>query len=387
MKDAGFDFFVSYNSRDVTLARRLTERLAADGYRVWFNEYCVHSEQQAEFQLLINRGLDRCREAVIVVGPGYAASPYCNVEVERILRRLPPDRIHVVVGDGLDRLLQLYPELEAASRSGPIETEIMRALAPDTASSPPGVELGRHEWIVREAGFAFDSSAWVVEPESRFREAAWAGALAMGGAPERTEHHTFAATFGMDARLLTDYARLDGAQADRIRERMVRPDDEAEANDRRRLLEELTYFREEASRVLSSATRPADDVPGAPEPVPGSRGRWRGEIEELGVHLYSMRIAGREVKQRLYSFRLGALPAIFRIYKLSFLHPLFGDTPFVVRFIFRFPDEPRSFYRAIPWCDALVGTFRVLGGQLPANAEELATLSADFTRRMRGGAA
>jgi hypothetical protein len=366
------DYFVSYSSYDVALARRMVERLLGEGRQVWFSEYRVHSDRQEKFQHLINEGIDASREAVLVIGARYADSPYCNVEVERLLRRKQLDRIHLCVVDtgGLERLLGLYPELADGPRRWPVEPKA-------------NLQLGRREWVVRDAGFAIDLSAWAPEPRSLFREDAWADAFSLAGLQGRPEHHTFTATEGLEARLSIHYARVDGAEADLIRARYVGTDDVAETADRRRLKEELRYFRTEADRVFKAVTRPADFVPGDHEPPPRSVGQWRGDVEELGVHLFSVRIAAHEIKQRLFTFRLSALPAIFRMYKLSFLHPLLAEAPFVVRFMFRFPDDQRAFFRAIPWCDALVGSLRLLGDAIPTSTE-LVEQSADFARQMRG---
>jgi hypothetical protein len=105
-------------------------------------------------------------------------------------------------------------------------------------------------------------------------------------------------------------------------------------------------------------------------------------MQELGVHLFSSTIAGREIAQRLFSFRLVALRTIFRIYKLAFLHPLL-DAPFVVRFVFRFPDDLRTFYPGVPWCDALVTSLRLVDEAVPTNSEFVDRTSG-FVRAMRG---
>jgi len=367
------DYFVSYSSHDVAPARCIVERLLGEDRRVWFSEYYVRSDRQERFQQLINEAIDRSREAVLVVGARYADSPYCNVEVERLLRRKRLDRIHLCVVDpgGLERLFGLYPELANGPLRWPIE--------PRT-----NVLLGGREWVVRDAGFAIDISAWAPEPRSHSREDAWADAFALAGLQGRPEHHTFRATEGLEARLSIHYARVDGAEADLIRARYRGTDDDAETADRRRLKEELRYFQAEADRVFKAVTRPADFVPGDyGVPPPRSVGQWRGEVEEFGVHLFSVRIAGHEIKQRLFTFRLGALPAIFRMYKLSFLHPLLAEAPFVVRFMFRFPDDRRAFFRAIPWCDALVGSLRLLDNAIPTSTA-LVEQSLDFVRQMNG---
>ncbi len=385
-----YDCFVSYNSRDVAFARQLSERLSGEGYQVWFNEYRVHSDQQARFQHLINRGLDRCERAILIVGAGYATSPYCNVEVERILRLVPLERIALVELHSPADLLDLYPELAIGPTRIRGDEDPLEALhARGALRAPPALApippRGRHEWIVREASFAFDNSTWAVEPGSMLRADAWSEALSFSGQP-RAERTTFVATEGIDARLLLEYAQLEGLQADRIRARMMRADDEAEADDRRRLREELEAFRLEAEQVFAQATRRGDGTGELAARQPGSWGRWESRLEEVGVHLYSARIGGREIKQRLFSFRLPALPAIFRVYKLSFLHPVFGDAPFVVRFVFRFRDDERAFFAALPWCDALVGSFRLVAEQ-PLQDDELRRLGSAFGRRLRGGGA
>jgi hypothetical protein len=370
LKDS-HEYFVSYNSRDVAIARRMVERMRSESRGVWFSEYEVHSYEQRQFQQRINEGIDASRGAVLVVGARYAESPYCNIEVERLLRRLPLGRIHLCVADtaGLERLLVLYPELLKAPRDWPVEPA-------------PVLPLGRAEWVVRNAGFAFDTSVWALERGSRLREDAWADAFGMAGAREGLEHCTFVAKDGLQARLSLHYAELDGTEAQSIRGRYASPEDERETADRQRLQEEFRYFENEAKRVFQAVTRPARLVPGNHDPARGSVGKWRGGFEEVGAHLFSSRVGTQEIKQRVFSFRQTEIPARFRLYKLSFLHPHFSEAPYAVRFLFRFPDDQTAFFRGVPWCDALVTSFRLLDEAATSTA--LIERSADFVQRMKG---
>jgi formylglycine-generating enzyme required for sulfatase activity len=79
--------FLSYKSEDVMIARALTERLMACGHDVWFNEYRVLLDEYADFQALIDRGIDRSDQAILLTNKKWAESPYCQLEILRILRR------------------------------------------------------------------------------------------------------------------------------------------------------------------------------------------------------------------------------------------------------------------------------------------------------------
>ncbi len=378
------DFFVSYKSGDVAFCRRLVERLRAHGYQTWFNEYDVHSDQQPEFQYLINKGIDAAQWGILVLGAGYTDSAYCNVEVERLLRRLPPERLVPITVDGFDdkpdeaaRFARMYPEVMArAVPVGNDEGVLYRRLhelgalsEPLTAVRPEALE--RHRWSAREAGFSFDNSIWAVEVGSLFREQVWHDVLSYSG-QRRTEYHTFYATEEIEAKLLLDYERLDGSQAEAIRTRMQSPAEKAEEDDRRRLKEELTYFQQEAGLIAAVADRTIDPLEGEKTSLAGYRKAGAVSshaVEEIGVHMYSLAVAGTDIKQRLFSFRLPALDAIFRVYKISFLHPLFEQSPFVVRIAFRFPNDLQAFYRGLPWCDCLVNSF-LLTEKTSQNDEE-----------------
>ena len=81
-------FFISYNSRDVRLARSLSERLRMYGYGAWFNEYNVSHDKQKDFQALVNRGIDDSTHAILLANniqkrcqaPRYSVGPTTVVE-------------------------------------------------------------------------------------------------------------------------------------------------------------------------------------------------------------------------------------------------------------------------------------------------------------------
>src|SRR5436309_12430237 len=103
--------FISYKSDDVGFVRPICERLLAEGYAPWFNEYHVPYDRVGEFQRFINRGIDESTWGLLFVNNGFALSPFCNIEVERLLRRLPIEQLIIFhLGDAALFDL-LYPEL------------------------------------------------------------------------------------------------------------------------------------------------------------------------------------------------------------------------------------------------------------------------------------
>lgn len=85
--------FISYKSNDAALVRTIAETLMSHGVRVWFAEYEVLLSNYEEFQLAIDRGIDRCEYAILFATQEWAESRWCQVEIGRIMQRIRMDRI------------------------------------------------------------------------------------------------------------------------------------------------------------------------------------------------------------------------------------------------------------------------------------------------------
>lgn len=91
--DRQYDLFVSYKSDNVDVARAVTEALLASDVRVWFAEYEVVLDNYNNFQKSIDLGIDSSRYALIFTNRDWATSKYCQLEIDRIVQRIPHEAI------------------------------------------------------------------------------------------------------------------------------------------------------------------------------------------------------------------------------------------------------------------------------------------------------
>lgn len=106
--------FISYKSEDAVAVRMIAEQLRAQGASVWFAEYDVTISKRAEFQVAIDTAIAECDYGLCFTNDVYAGSEYCRDELEKLLRRLPPERIVEVGLPGGDRTHGLFPTLSSS---------------------------------------------------------------------------------------------------------------------------------------------------------------------------------------------------------------------------------------------------------------------------------
>lgn len=80
-----FDFFISYKSEDVEIARRVSDMLIANGYKVWFAEYIILLTDRQRFQEAVDDGIARSKYGIVFSNDLYAGSPHCRKELEQLL--------------------------------------------------------------------------------------------------------------------------------------------------------------------------------------------------------------------------------------------------------------------------------------------------------------
>ncbi len=93
VRQGPWEVFLSYKSENANLVRVVAEKLIARGARVWFAEYNVLTGNYHDFQGEIDRGIDESAFGVIFSNNQWADSPYCRLEIDRLLSRLPKERI------------------------------------------------------------------------------------------------------------------------------------------------------------------------------------------------------------------------------------------------------------------------------------------------------
>ena len=357
--------FFSYKSENVGIVRNVYERLSAQGIWVWMNEYRVKHDQQKNFQHLINTGIDSSEFGVLFVGKSYARSSYCHVEIERILRRIPHNKIVVIKLEHSEYFDKLYPEFvgksylcqgdenkvyQALSAAGVIPEGIS---ATETVKSPES-----HLWFVKEAGFVFDNYKWAVDSSSRFDGLTDREKLKFSDSYKTEYHRFYREVNGYTVKLLLDYENYDEIQAGFLEERLSAEDRDKvltadfEQDERQRLIDEMNRFPGEAANSYEQI-RMANKWVGSQLNPP----EWNiSLVKEIGVHMLIMRDRKHLFRHRMFTFTIPKLNYIFRVYKLVLPHPQ-HKKPLRIRFIFCFNNNLEYFFRSVPYADELVASF------------------------------
>jgi len=257
-----YDFFISYSSFDVAVARRIAEQLMSHGYRVWFDEYVILVKGRSKFREAIAEGLARSQRGLLIVGDHYAASQYCRFEAEELDRRLP-------AGATLPFLLGPQTEFQRAFSalspsaipltSNEPHNELLRKLKEMNLTAGAATSQLRsgdpeNRWHVREAALSFARSGWRLDPGSQFRAMVWNDLPSPEGGA-RSEFHRLSWLGGADIRLSFDYERQSGMSARRLLERHQILPSEYVAADRARLEEELDHYEREREILFRSVPR------------------------------------------------------------------------------------------------------------------------------------
>lgn len=353
--------FISYKSEDVSIVRRVSERLCSQSIPVWMNEYNVCHDRQDKFQHLINQGIDASQYGLLFVTKAYARSSYCHVEIERLLRRIPHDRIVVLKLEESQHFAELYPRLhdrgyQVGTDEQAIYTALHQAGAIDRHLEPASTPFHPHPWHVREAGFSFDNDQWVVDTASRFSGLSQRDTLKFSSV-DKTEYHWFYRDIeGHRIRLLLDYELYDEHQADYLQHRLQARDKERvraadfEQDERQRLIDEMQRFPEEVANAYSQILIASGKHTSSASTISME------DISEIGVHMLIKEDRGKFFRHRMFTFGIKSENMIVRVYKLVLLHPQF-EQPFRIRFIFCFSNDLRYFFSTVPWADQLVDTF------------------------------
>lgn len=90
-----YDFFISYKSENVDLARAVADHLTASGHRVWFAEYEILLYDRDQFEMEIDDGIRHSRYGLVFLNDIYAASRHCGREIAQ-LEAQKPDFVLIV---------------------------------------------------------------------------------------------------------------------------------------------------------------------------------------------------------------------------------------------------------------------------------------------------
>jgi len=86
-KPLSFDFFISYKSENVDLARIVADHLIASGQKVWFAEYEILLYDRDKFEMAIDSGIHDCRYGLAFLNSAYATSKHCGREIVQLLAK------------------------------------------------------------------------------------------------------------------------------------------------------------------------------------------------------------------------------------------------------------------------------------------------------------
>ncbi|MBT9315887.1 TIR domain-containing protein [Leptothoe spongobia] len=77
--DQMIQIFVSYSEEDIAIQEKVRKRLMREGFTVWVNT--VDIPTTTDFQLAINRGIEKADNIVFLLSPSSLASQYCQQEL------------------------------------------------------------------------------------------------------------------------------------------------------------------------------------------------------------------------------------------------------------------------------------------------------------------
>jgi hypothetical protein len=97
VESPAFDLFISYKSENANAVREVADALIAGGLKVWFAEYQILLGNYADFEAAIRRGIESSRYALVFTNDLWAASPYCQLEID-----------HILAQHGAGRLLEVF---------------------------------------------------------------------------------------------------------------------------------------------------------------------------------------------------------------------------------------------------------------------------------------
>jgi len=106
-----FDFFISYKSQNVQIARKIADQMIADGMRVWFAEYQILLEKREDFLFAIERGLSQSEYGIAITNNNYIQSECCKYELENLLRNCGSKKIIEVMMPKENEPHCVFPEL------------------------------------------------------------------------------------------------------------------------------------------------------------------------------------------------------------------------------------------------------------------------------------
>ena len=116
--------FISYSEEDIEIQEKVRRRLMREGFTVWVNT--VDIPTAADFQLAINRGIEKADNIVLLLSPASLASQYCQQELayaRRYHKRIIPLLIQAMDVAKLPADLRMVQFIDFSSLASEIHFE------------------------------------------------------------------------------------------------------------------------------------------------------------------------------------------------------------------------------------------------------------------------
>jgi|GEM_PF-6861556 len=143
-----YDAFLSYKSKNVAMARLITDRMIASRKAVWFNEYQVLLFERSRFQDAIDKGIRKCKYGIALTNDDYASSEYCEKEMVQLLEFCGVDNIIEIMIPQEPKTHRKYPQLKdrpAHVFTGDVEAMLDFIIQKTRWRIKPSVQILRHE--------------------------------------------------------------------------------------------------------------------------------------------------------------------------------------------------------------------------------------------------
>ncbi len=164
-----YDFFISYKSQNVYIARQIVDQLISSGYNIWFAEYRILLKDRGQFQTVIDEGLANSEQAILFTNKIYAESPYCSDEAEKLLQNYGQDKIIEIKIPAEPEVHQKFPALAGCKSVETFDVNEMinflkKTVAPAvcTIEIIPSKPEFKFEGVCKGAPFTLYASGWKI---------------------------------------------------------------------------------------------------------------------------------------------------------------------------------------------------------------------------------
>lgn len=116
LSNKDIDFFISYKSENIVIARFVADLLTSCKCSVWFAEYRILISNRDKFQQEIDRGIIRARKGIFISNDKFLTSEYTQYELGQLLKpeNCGPEKIVEIKTCDASEVHSKFPKLESA---------------------------------------------------------------------------------------------------------------------------------------------------------------------------------------------------------------------------------------------------------------------------------